>query len=405
MKIIFLLLVSFITTFSSYAQSIFKDSIAPKMAFTEWINNPKGMALLKDKPIVLEFWSTWCGPCVAAIPHFNQLVEKYSEDVIFISINSYENKAIVEKFLLEQPMSSYVALDENKIIKKNFNIQTIPVTIIIDKDGMLRWRGITTELTIEMLATFLSKNSFKDVSKTGIILNQNFSTNTLDSINYSLLIDYGDITLGKGITTDFKDGFFLKLSNREIYSILSTISEWLQSEDSWKYEGDFPENEIMNVTIKSDTKRTNKEGIRKILEDVILRLSDKLNFTIKSSEETQDIWHIIPNASQLEKYLSINQDSDIKVIEQTKGFTKYKNVFFDFLASSFSIRTKNNVQYNSSNSILSYDLTIPKTENILEMKKYLKEKYGIDLIKKKVKVKVKTAIFNERNEVKRNLKY
>lgn len=394
MKTVFSLLLFFTTIIPSNGQTIFNDSIAPKIEFTEWINNPKGTSVIRDKPIVLEFWSTWCGPCVAAIPHVNQLVEKYRKDITFISVNSYEDKATVENFLLKKPMLSYVTLDENKKLKNAFNIQTIPVTIIIDKNRILRWRGITTELTEEVLDMFLSENAFKEFYKKGIILNKTYSVNTLENLNYHLLIDYGDKTLGKGITTNFEDVFFLKLSNRDIYSILPTLSEWLKQGDNWKFKGKLPENEIMNVAIKSDIKIINEEDTKKMLEHVILRLADKLNFTIESSEEIQEIWYIMPNTSHLEKYLSLDQTSDINVIKQTGEYTKYKNVFFDFLASSFSIRTKAKVQYSQSEPVLHYDLTIPKTNDILEMKKYLKETYEIDLVKKEVKVKVKTAIFN-----------
>lgn len=393
MKIIFSLLLFFTTVIASNGQTIFNDSIAPKIEFTEWINNPKEISVIKDKPVVLEFWSTWCGPCIAAIPHFNQLTEKYDKEITFISVNSYEGNAIVENFLLKNPMLSYVALDENETLKKAFNVQTIPVTILIDKNRMLRWRGITTELTDEILATFLSENTFKNVDKKGIILDKIYTIDTLEDIKYHLLIDHGDKTLGKGITTDFEDGFFLKLSNYEIYSILPTLSEWLKQEDYWKFEGKLLENEIMNVSIKNYTKITSKGVTKKILDDVVLRLEEKLNFRIKSSEEIQEVWYIMPNTSQLEKFLSIDQTLDINVLEQTEEYTKYKNVFFDFLASSFSTRTKAKVEYHQPEPVLRYDLTISKTNDILEMKKYLKNTYGIELVKKEIKVKVKTAIF------------
>jgi len=394
MKIVFPILFFLSIVISSNAQTVFRDSIAPQIEFTEWIDNTKGMSVIKDRPIVLEFWSTWCGPCVAAIPHVNQLAKKYYEDITFISVNSYENKAIVEKFLLKNPMTSYVALDENKTLKKAFNVQTIPVTIIIDKNRLIRWRGITTELTNELLDTFLSKNIFKDVYKKGVILDQNYSVNSLGKNNYHLLIEYGDKTKGKGITTDFEDSFFLMLSNYEIYSILTTFSEWSNQNDDWRFKGNLPDNVIINVTIKSDAKIINEEDEEKIIKDVILRLADNFNFIIESSEETQEVWYIIPDASLLKKNLSVDQSLDVSVVDQTEEYYTYKNVFFNYLASSFSIRTKVKVEYNQSKPSLYYDLTIPKTNDILEMKKYLKEEYGIDLVKKNIKVKVKTAIFN-----------
>lgn len=257
---------------------------------------------------------------------------------------------------------------------------------------MLRWRGITTELTDELLANFLSSNTFEEVLNKDIIFNQNYFV--LLNVNYNLHIEYGDITLGKGISTNFEEGFFLKLSNRDIYSILTTLSEWFELGNDWKFEGKLPETEILNVTVKSDATFTNEENKQTFIEDIILKLANELNFIITSSEEIQEIWYITPNTTQLKEYLSIDQSLNLNVVDQTESYTKYKNVFFDFLASSLSIRTKAKVEYNSSEPPLFYDLTIPKANDIIEIKSYLRKEYGIDLVKKKIKAKVKTVTFN-----------
>jgi thiol-disulfide isomerase/thioredoxin len=394
MKIIFTLILLLTTILSTSGQIIYKDSIAPKIEFTNWINNPDGVSVINNKPVVLEFWSTWCVPCVNAIPHFNDLTEKYKQDITFISINSYETKEIVEKFLTKKPMASFVALDEDKSLKNAFNVESIPVTIIIDKDGMLRWRGITSELTNDLLDTFITQNIFQNIYKQGVIVEQVFSVNSLENVDYQLLIEYGDATLGKGISTNSEGEFFLKLSNYSIYSVLYMFSDWFDMENKWKFEGNLPNNIVINLTIKCDVELSDKEDTKELINDVTLKLSEYFNFTILENEELQTVWYIIPDTLKLKQYLSANQDLEIKVIEQTSEHTKYQNIFFNYLASSLSIKTKEKVEFETSTTSYYYDLVIPKSNNILEMKKFLKEEYGINLVEKNENAQVKIAIFN-----------
>ena len=394
MKIILTITLLLSTIISSIAQIIYKDSIAPKIEITHWINNSEGMSILENKPIILEFWSTWCGPCVKAIPNFNQLTERYNKDITFISVNSYETKTNVENFLLKKPMSSFVALDESENLKNAFNVQSIPVTILIDKNGMLRWRGITSELTDDLISTFLTENKFNDIYNKGIILDQVFSASSLENIDYQLQIEYGDATLGKGITTNSEGEFFLKLNNYSIYSVLWTFSDRFDLKDNWKFEGNLPDREIINLMIKSDVEIKDELDAQKLIYDITLKLAETFNFSIVKSEEIQSIWYITPDTSQLGKNLSIDQNLDIKVLEQTDDYTKYQNLFFEFLASVLSLRTKEKVEYNPLTAPYYYDIIIPKSNDILEIRKYLKEEYGIDMVEKREKVKIKTATFN-----------
>ena len=58
---------------------------APKLALKGWINaEPMTLKKLKGKIVVLDFWATWCGPCLASIPHTNELMEKYADKGVVI---------------------------------------------------------------------------------------------------------------------------------------------------------------------------------------------------------------------------------------------------------------------------------------------------------------------------------
>jgi uncharacterized protein (TIGR03435 family) len=90
---------------------------------------------LKGKVVVLEFWATWCGPCVATIPHLNDLAKQFkNKPVVFISVTS-ENEDVVRLFLKSHPMITWVGLDDYEVLNKEFHVEGIPHAVIVDANG------------------------------------------------------------------------------------------------------------------------------------------------------------------------------------------------------------------------------------------------------------------------------
>ena len=91
--------------------------------------------------MVLEFWATWCAPCIEQIPHLNELVAKFAgRPIQFISITD-EDRLIVSKFLAARPISGWVALDPRRSQFDAYTVNGIPHTVIVDANGMVA--GIT----------------------------------------------------------------------------------------------------------------------------------------------------------------------------------------------------------------------------------------------------------------------
>ncbi len=118
----------------SSGQSLKVGDPAPALTLERTI--PAGMTSLKGKPAVIEFWATWCGNCVAEIPHLNELVAKFP-GVQFLSISD-EPASTVEAFLVKQPIHGWVGMDRESATFKAYMVEARPQTMLIDRDGILR---------------------------------------------------------------------------------------------------------------------------------------------------------------------------------------------------------------------------------------------------------------------------
>lgn len=93
------------------------------------------------KVVLVNFWATWCGPCVRELPDIARLHEEYSsgEQVRIITVNLGESASTVQRFLDRQSYSLPVILDPNRTISGPYNITNIPRTVIFNKDGTVAW--------------------------------------------------------------------------------------------------------------------------------------------------------------------------------------------------------------------------------------------------------------------------
>jgi thiol-disulfide isomerase/thioredoxin len=118
-----------------------KGTPAPPLDLLKLMQAPSGAradwASLKRKVVVLEFWATWCSPCVASLPHLNQLAESLDPAKFqFISIDDEDEKA-VETFLTRKKTSGWVGVDASGSVFAWYGIKSRPTTVIVDGNGKI----------------------------------------------------------------------------------------------------------------------------------------------------------------------------------------------------------------------------------------------------------------------------
>ena len=118
----------------------------------------------RGKAVVINFWGTWCGPCKSELPHFNELADEYSDDVIFLLVHSTdENEDPVEYVSTNFPNSKMIFARDSKLneqwdkyYKLLGGIGYYPRTLVLDAEGVITY---TTNgaLTKAALKTELDK--------------------------------------------------------------------------------------------------------------------------------------------------------------------------------------------------------------------------------------------------------
>lgn len=109
---------------------------------------------LRGRPVIVEFWATWCGPCLSEIPHLNALASRFP-GVQFLAITD-EPPAVVEPFLEKQPISGIVGIDRNRSTFTAFGVEGIPRAFLVDERGFLRGAYHPRQLTEAVITDFVA---------------------------------------------------------------------------------------------------------------------------------------------------------------------------------------------------------------------------------------------------------
>lgn len=107
------------------------DSEGDEVHFTDYVG----------KPMVINFWASWCPPCKAEMPHFNKVYNELEDEVFFMMIDLVDGQRETQesgrKYIEEMGFAFPVFFDNNQNAASVYGIMSIPTTVFIDSDGYL----------------------------------------------------------------------------------------------------------------------------------------------------------------------------------------------------------------------------------------------------------------------------
>lgn len=132
----------------------FINKPAPEFVVEEWLTKEPDR---KGKMVMIDFWATWCGPCIRSIPKLNKFHRDHEDRLVVIGLSDESAEKV--KNHPGAKINYALAIDPQARIMREIQNQYIPYMILVDPTGVVRWQGtggyMTEEILDEMLDTYV----------------------------------------------------------------------------------------------------------------------------------------------------------------------------------------------------------------------------------------------------------
>lgn len=114
---------------------------APRFTVDNIYGGQISLESFKGKVVYVDFWASWCGPCLKSFPFMEEMQQKYADDgFAVIAINMDQDRENAHAFLDEHPVTFPIGLDAAGDVAKEFGVFVMPSSFIIDRDGLIHYR-------------------------------------------------------------------------------------------------------------------------------------------------------------------------------------------------------------------------------------------------------------------------
>ena len=187
---------------AGYAQKIGTDTLdigdlAPPLKLSNWFKGNSFDTFATDRLYVIEFWATWCIPCIRAMPHLSMLAEKYKNQVVFLGVDVYDRKShpspnSIQRFVdsMGNKFGYAVAMGDSNYMEKSWVEAAaegtgIPKAFVIDKERRIAWMGHPDDLNEILEKVLTNKYNLSEARSKGKL--ERYLAVMDDSFHYELM--------------------------------------------------------------------------------------------------------------------------------------------------------------------------------------------------------------------------
>lgn len=110
----------------------------------------------RGKPVLINFWATWCGPCEEEMPLIQKAADQYGQNLIVLGINDDETADQVRTFVQQHRLSFHILMDPGSKVTDLYQVRGFPTTYFVNAQGKIQAIQIG-EMSAEQLATYLGQ--------------------------------------------------------------------------------------------------------------------------------------------------------------------------------------------------------------------------------------------------------
>ncbi len=262
-------------------------------------------ASLNDFPgkiIILEFWATWCSPCIPAMDHLSELQRKYHNDIVILAL-TLESEKIIRNFLSKRPQDIYIGFDSDSSWFNYYDPQTIPHSIILNKQRKIVTITSPKEITDDKIKNLLKGESvtFKPKNRSSRKIIDDYETEVNSHTLYAVKLraSANEPMFGKFYEGDEYNGRRITLSSfpitmlyRTAYDLPSHKYLILDFEEKEKYEFKNADKYFFDLIVPEHQ----KDNLKSIMLD-ILNKSFHINAKLEKRIADVEILTILETAN------------------------------------------------------------------------------------------------------------
>ena len=114
---------------------------APDFQLQDLDGQTVSLGELQGRPVMVNFWATWCGPCRMEMPYIEEVFndpEWQEAGLVILAVNLGESAEVAGQFMKENGLTFPVLLDTSREVAKAYNVSAIPTTYFVDKNGIIK---------------------------------------------------------------------------------------------------------------------------------------------------------------------------------------------------------------------------------------------------------------------------